>query len=92
MNSPQTLQDLKTTFIETYLPIERGRSSLTLKNYSLRIQKFLDFAKLQNPEDITMEHVSNFRMSLSQEGIAPQTINNYLIALKSFLKFLKLKD
>lgn len=82
-------------FLE-YLEIEKGRSLLTVKNYDHYLQGFLYFAKtkkVENPEDINLELVRQYRLNLNRTGeISKKTQNYYLIALRSFLKFLARRD
>jgi site-specific recombinase XerC len=47
-----TLKDLKTQFLE-YLEIEKGRSVKTVENYDRYLTRFLNFAKVVNPGDVT---------------------------------------
>ena len=87
------VRELKQEFLE-YLEIEKGRSLKTLENYGRYIEKFLDFAKISNPEDINDELVRKYRLFLNRvktaEGneITRKTQNYYLIALRMFLKYL----
>ena len=91
------IQQLKQDFLE-YLEIERGRSLKTVENYNRYLTRFIDQAKIQNPEDITDETVRNFRLwlnrqpasrkSVSQETLKKKTQNYYLIALRIFLKYM----
>ncbi len=88
------LKDLKQEYLE-HLEIEKGRSSLTVANYDRYITRFLEFANIEKPEDITEPSIRKYRLWLNrQPGLRENTLNkktqNYhLIALRSFLKFLK---
>lgn len=89
--------NLKTAVIQflEYLEIEKGRSLLTVKNYDHYLQGFIYFAKtkkIDNPEDINLELVRQYRLNLNRTEISKKTQNYYLIALRSFLKFLARKD
>ncbi len=91
------LKDLKQQFLE-YIEIEKGRSLRTVTVYDQYLRRFLDYAKLQRPEQITPEVIRNFRMWLNRQvsgrrGGETQTLkkktqNYHLIALRAFLKFL----
>lgn len=91
------LSELKRQFLE-YTEIEKGRSLRTVVNYEHYIDRFLGFAKTENPKDITDDLVREYRLWLNRQsaGVAAakgaslkkKTQNYYLIALRSFLKYL----
>lgn len=93
------LERLKREFLE-YIEIEKGRSLKTIENYDRYLQRFLNFAKVGNPSDITASLVREFRLWLNRqpagnkqgETISKKTQNYYMIALRSFLKFLSKRD
>ncbi len=92
-----SLKQLKTQFLE-YIEIEKGRSLKTVENYDHYLTRFLDFAKNDNPADITSDTVREFRLWLNRqltghnkakaETLSKKTQNYYLIALRAFLKYL----
>ncbi len=87
------LRSLKAEFLE-YLEIERGRSVKTVENYDHYLTRYLDFAKIHDPSQLTERSVREFRLYLNREkGTAGtmklKTQNYYLIALRAFLKFLR---
>ncbi|HUO56210.1 MAG TPA: site-specific tyrosine recombinase/integron integrase [Candidatus Paceibacterota bacterium] len=91
-----SLKDLKTQFLE-YLEIEKGRSVKTVENYDRYLARFLDFAKVQKPGDVTETMVREFRMTLNRSSgvsgtMKKNTQNYHLIALRAFLKFLRKRD
>ena len=85
--------DLKRQFLE-YLEIEKGRSLNTIENYNRYISRFISFAKLSEPREITRDLVRSYRLWLNrQEGRKGQTLskntqNYHVIALRSFLKYM----
>jgi site-specific recombinase XerD len=92
------LTDLKRQFLE-YTEIERGRSLKTVENYSRYLDRFLKFAKTENPKDITEDLVREYRLWLNRqlagakairtkESLKKKTQNYYLIALRSFLRYM----
>jgi site-specific recombinase XerD len=92
------LERAKREFLE-YTEIEKGRSLKTVENYDRYITRFLGFAKLKNPKDITDDTVREFRLWLNRqesgkkehgrnETLKKRTQNYYLIALRAFLKYL----
>lgn len=94
MASP--LAALKTQFLE-YLEIEKGRSVKTVENYDRYLKRFLDYAKVSDPKNITEQMVREFRITLNRsEGTSgtmkKNTQNYHLIALRAFLKFLRKRD
>ena len=92
------LVELKRQFLE-YLEIERGRSIKTIENYDRYLDRFLAFAKVTEPSQLTEEQIREFRLYLNRQAgtkvggrIEPmkrRTQNYYLIALRAFLKFLR---
>ncbi len=92
------LQELKRQFLE-YLEIERGRSVKTIENYDRYLEKFLAFAKVQSPADVSEELVRTFRLYLNRqpgtksgnrtEPMKRRTQNYYLIAVRAFLKYIR---
>ncbi len=91
------LKNLKNQFLE-YLEIEKGRSRKTIDNYSRYLDRFLDWAKITDPRDITDEMISRYRVFLNRfedpkgANLKKLTQNYYIIALRSFLKYLARKD
>jgi len=92
-----SLKQLKRQFLE-YIEIEKGRSLKTVENYDHYLTRFLDFAKNDNPADITSDSIREFRLWLNRQGVRPnkssnetlskKTQNYYLIAIRAFLKYL----
>jgi site-specific recombinase XerD len=88
---------LKDNFL-SYLEIERGHSIKTIANYDRYILRFFNFSKIENPKEITLETVREFRIFLNRqenqkkENLKKNTQNYYLIALRNFLKFLSKND
>ena len=92
------LEQLKREFLE-HVEIEKGNSLKTVNNYDHYISRFLDFAKIDNPNDITDEKIRDFRLFLNRQPgvkvrgqsastLKKNTQNYYLIALRTFLKYL----
>ena len=90
------LKDLKTQFLE-YLEIEKGRSVKTVENYDRYLTRFLNFANVVKPGDVTETMVREFRITLNRSSgvsgtMKKNTQNYHLIALRAFLKFLRKRD
>jgi site-specific recombinase XerD len=96
------INSLKTEFLE-HIEIEKGRSLKTVQNYDHYLSRFIAFASIRKPEEITEQLVREYRLWLNRQPANPQsaasrtlpgdslkkrTQNYYLIALRSFLKFL----
>lgn len=91
--------DWKRRFLE-YTEIEKGRSVHTVMNYDRYLTRFIAFAKIKDPLDITYDMVREYRLWLnrqlaseSKRGVSSATLkrrtqNYYLIALRAFLKYL----
>ena len=85
------------TFLE-YLEVERGRSSLTIRNYSFYLSRFIEWAKDPDPKNLDQEIIHKYRLYLNRlasrkDGTLKKSTQNYhLIALRSFLKFLNKRD
>lgn len=87
------LKFLRKEFLE-YLEVEKGRSLKTVENYDRYIKKFLDFAKISEPKEISEELLRRYRLWLNRillgsgNNLNKKTQNYYLIALRVFLKYL----
>lgn len=93
MGNATELEKLKREFLE-YTEIERGRSLKTIENYDRYLSRFLNFAKIAKPSEITSDFVTEFRLWLNRQRVGKdgtmsrKTQNYYMIALRAFLKFL----
>lgn len=90
------LKEMKSQFLE-YLEIEKGRGVKTVENYDRYLNRFLNFAKVKNPGQITEQMVREFRINLNRSAgvggsMKKNTQNYHLIALRAFLKFLRKRD
>lgn len=88
------IETLKREFLE-YIEIERGRSLKTVENYDRYLSRFVGFAKISHPREITEDIVRRFRLYLNRQiansdgdTLKKRTQNYYLIALRGFLKYL----
>ncbi len=90
------LKTLKIQFLE-YLEIEKGRGVKTVENYDRYLNRFLEFAKVKSPSQVTEQMVREFRINLNRSSgtsgtMKKNTQNYHLIALRAFLKFLRKRD
>lgn len=92
-----TLQKLLTDFLE-YLEVERNRSQKTIENYHHYLKRFLTWAKITEPKEITADLVRNYRIHLNRladekgNELKKITQNYHVIAIRSFLKYLSKRD
>lgn len=92
------LERLKREFLE-YIEIERGRALKTVENYDRYLNRFLEFANIEKPDQITEKLVREFRLHLNRQKanndgdtLKKKTQNYYLTALRSFLRYLQKRD
>ena len=84
-------------FLE-YLEIERNRSQKTVENYHHYLKRFLTWAKISKPQEITAELVRSYRIYLNRKidekgkELKKITQNYHAIAIRSFLKYLAKRD
>ncbi len=95
--SVDRIRKLKTEFLE-YLEIDKNRSPLTIRNYDHYLSKFLDWAMIRSPEEITEDLVKRFRLYLNRykdekgRELKKTTQDYYIIALRGFLRYLAKRD
>lgn len=91
------LRQLKTQYLE-YLEIEKDRSQKTVENYDHYLERFLKWAEIGSPGEITDELVRNYRLFLNRQTdergkpLKKITQNYHVIALRNFLKYLAKRD
>lgn len=95
------LKELKGQFLE-YLEIEKNRSPKTVENYNHYLVRFLNFARVPNPGDLTEDIIRKFRLHLnrlSEDGpgrasrqLKKVTQNYHIIALRTFLRYMAKRD
>ena len=95
MNTP--LQKLVQRYLE-HLEIELDRAPRTLSNYHRSLEKFLTWSGAENPSDITLEKIREYRIFLNRsengrgENLKKITQAFHVVVLRSFLKFLAKDD
>lgn len=84
-----------------HLEVERNLSPLTIRDYTLYLQRLVDWASktgITRAQDIDLAGLRKFRLGLSRlknqqdEPISIRTQAYYLIAIRSFLKWLVKQD
>jgi len=91
-----TVEEMKREFLE-YLEITKGRSVKTIENYDRYLTRFIGYAKVTAPADITDQLIREYRLWLNRlpaptGTLKRKTQNFHLIALRAFLKYLAKRD
>ena len=89
-----TIDELSRKFLED-CELEQGHSPKTIRNYEHYLGRFGTFAKecqIEQPLQITLQLVREWRLQLNRRGLKTNTLNYHLIALRSFLKYLTKHD
>lgn len=91
------IKTLKIQYLE-HLEIEKNRSPKTLENYGRYLDRFLQFAKVSSPSDITEDLIRQYRLYLNRlkdsggNPLKKVTQNYHIIAIRNFLKYLAKRD
>lgn len=91
------MSELLLDYIE-HLEVEGGRSSKTAENYTLYLERFVEFTNDITVDKITTELIRKYRLWLNRykndndEELAIITQNYHLIALRGFLGYLSKRD
>lgn len=99
--SQTPIENLILDYLES-LEIEAGRSTRTVRNYGFYLRRFIGWAKISTPTEISDDMVHRYRLWLNRQiarprgrpvggveaGLKRNTQNYHLIALRNFLKFL----
>ena len=77
-----------------HVEIEKNRAQKTRENYQRYLTRFLTWAKINSPIQITNEVVRNYRLYLNRLTPPLKKITQayHLIALRNFLKYLAKRD
>jgi len=70
-----------------YLEYEKNNSPKTLENYSLWLNRFVNYIWDISVTEIKSMHVLDYRMYLNGLGLSKKTINYHIVAIRSFFKF-----
>ena len=70
-----------------YLEFEKNNSPKTLENYSLWLNRFVNYIWNMDVREIKAMHILDYRMYLNQLGLSKKTVNYHAVALRSFFKF-----
>lgn len=88
-----TIKSLFTDYLN-HLEIEKNRSQKTVENYDRYLKRFLSWAKISSPVQISNDVVRNYRLYLNRLTPPLKKITQayHLIALRNFLKYLAKRD
>ena len=75
-----------------YLQYTKNASPKTIENYSLRVNRFIDYIWDVDASKIKMIHIQDFRTYLIKQGLSPKTVNYHAVGLRSFFKFMLRND
>ncbi len=84
----QNITDLIDVYMQ-YLEDAKNSSPKTLENYSLRLNRFVEYVWDIDIELIKPMHILWYWSYLKQKNLWKTTINYHKVAVRSFLKFLK---
>lgn len=75
-----------------YLQYTKNASPKTIENYSLRVNRFIDYIWDIDASEIKMMHIQDFRTFLIKQWLSPKTVNYHAVGLRSFFKFMLRND
>jgi len=75
-----------------YLKYERNVSPKTLENYSLWLNRLVQFVGDIDINKLNRMQLLDYRMALHQHKLNVRTINYHIVAIRAFLKFLLKND
>lgn len=70
-----------------YLEFEKNTSPKTIENYSLWLNRFVNYIWNIDVRDIKTMQILDYRMYLNQLWLSKKTVNYHIVALRSFCKF-----
>lgn len=89
--SSTTISSLLEKYI-FYLQYEKNVSPKTIENYTLWLNRFLEFCGDQEIHTINRMQLLDYRMALHQHGLNVRTINYHIVAIRAFLRFVLKND
>ena len=75
-----------------YLQYTKNASERTIENYTLRINRFIEYIGDIEVDKIKMIHIQDFRTHLIKQWLSQKTVNYHAVGLRSFFKFLLRND
>lgn len=87
----KTLSDYIDLFMD-YLRDAKNASPKTIENYSLWLNRLVDYVWDIDIKELTSLMFLDYRMYLSKKQLSKRTVNYHMVAVRSFLKFLHKHD
>jgi len=75
-----------------YLQYEKNVSPKTMENYSLRLNRFLEFCGDIEIDKVNRMQLLDYRMALHKNKLNVKTINYHIVAIRAFLRFVLKND
>lgn len=75
-----------------YLQYTKNASPKTIENYTLRVNRFIEYIWDVDASEIKMIHIQDFRMWLIKKWLSQKTVNYHAVGLRSFFKFMLRND
>lgn len=75
-----------------YLQYTKNASPKTVENYTLRVNRFIEYIWDVDASEIKMLHIQDFRMYLIKQWLSQKTVNYHAVWLRSFFKFMLRND
>ena len=75
-----------------YLKYTKNASEKTIENYSLWINRFIDYVWDVDAGQVKMIHIQDFRTYLIKQWLSQKTVNYHAVGLRSFFKFMLRND
>lgn len=75
-----------------YLKYEKNVSPKTIENYSLRLNRFIEFVGDIDVSKINRMQLLDYRIALHKNGLNVKTINYHIVAIRAFLRFVLKND
>ena len=75
-----------------YLQYEKNVSTKTIENYSLRLNRFLEFCGDIEITKVNRMQLLEYRMALHKNKLNVKTINYHIVAIRAFFKFVLKND
>ncbi len=75
-----------------YLQYTKNASPKTIENYSLRVNRFIEYIWDVDASQIKIIHIQDFRTYLIKQWLSQKTVNYHAVGLRSFFKFMLRND
>ena len=75
-----------------YLQYTKNASPKTIENYSLWVNRFIEYLWDIDASDVKMIHIQDFRTYLIKQWLSQKTVNYHAVWLRSFFKFMLRND